>query len=61
MIKSMIDQFIQLEEIGHGGSGKVYKVQEKETGNIYAAKFLSVSIKKSSNEILLIQYMKSIT
>ena len=53
MIETVNDQFIKLEEIGHGACGTVYKVQERETGTIYAAKCLSISIKDSYEKDLV--------
>src|SRR3989344_4053669 len=40
---SFSDRYKTFEKIGKGGQGKVYKVEEVATGNVYAAKIISLN------------------
>lgn len=49
--QSRLEDFIKQEQIGQGSYGKVYKVLEKKSNNIYAAKVLSNELKDETGEI----------
>ena len=42
--------FVELEKIGEGGFGKVYKARHKIDGNIYAIKKIKLDSKPNSEE-----------
>ena len=49
-----INDFIRLQRIGYGGFGEVYKIQNKKTSEIYAAKifYKSIDISSVSPEVI---------
>ncbi|KAK8897656.1 hypothetical protein M9Y10_015619 [Tritrichomonas musculus] len=48
-----LEDFILQNKIGAGAFGKVYKVKERRTGNIYAAKISIRNIETNSNDLKL--------
>ena len=49
--KPFAEQYAVLELIGAGGQGEVYKVQDKATGHVYAAKKISLATMKDWQEL----------
>lgn len=47
--QNILDQYLQLESIGSGAFGQVYKVKDKKTGAIYAAKISKTSVDEYEN------------
>ena len=48
-----LSKFIKGDKIGEGAFSTVFKVEEKETGQIYAAKCLSSPLDSDSKEMML--------
>ena len=47
-----IKNYEKIGKIGQGGFGEVFKVKDKETGNLYAAKVSIDEVDKNSKELL---------
>lgn len=49
----VLDDFILLDKIGSGSFSKVYKVKDKRTGNIYAAKIYTKAIDDKLSDLFI--------
>ena len=57
--KILDDKYLILEKKGHGATANVYKIQDKNSNNIYAAKVLKINSKYFDKEIETLKLIKS--